>query len=402
MNEAAQKIYAYLKDRRDEMAAFLAELVSINSITYNEKAAAAWMEQKLREAGYDEAYIDAAGNCVGRVGSGPVAVLADGHIDTVEPGSPELWGFNPLQARLSADSISGRGVVDDKGPLTALVFAGRAIKDCGLGDKLTYWLSASISEEDVEGSCVRAMMELNPRIKPKGLIVAEASGMEIIRGHKGRALIRMEVTGKAAHASAAWRGENALIKAIPLIQAIDAHEFSREDPFLGKGSIEVTKVECDTPSLNTIPGKVMVVADRRISCGETAEELIAELKPYLELSKATASIDTEMVTTYTGYKIKQVDYFPSWVIDADHPLIRAAVAAYEGVCETKPVITKWDFCTNATYLCGITGIPCVGFGPGDPSLCHSTAEVLSIDDLVRAAAVNAMTAVNFAEGAYKD
>jgi putative selenium metabolism hydrolase len=398
MNPIEEKISTYLKDHRTEMAQFLAELVSINSVTYNEKKATQWMEKKLKSFGYDEAYIDAAGNCVGRVGSGPVALLADGHIDTVEPGSPELWGFNPLEPRLTATDISGRGVVDDKGPLTALVFAGRAIKDCGLAGKLCYWLSASISEEDVEGSCVRAMMELNPRIKPAAVMAAESSGMKVIRGHKGRALIRMEVTGKAAHASAAWRGENALIKAIPLIQAIDKHRYEREDPFLGRGSIEVTKVECDTPSLNTIPGRVVVIADRRVSCGETAEELLGELKPFLELSKAAASIDTETVTTYKGYKIEQVDYFPSWVIDESHPIIQAAAKAYRGVCGKEPEIAKWDFCTNATYLCGITGIPCVGFGPGDPSLCHSTAEILSIDELVDAAAVYALTAVNFAGG----
>jgi putative selenium metabolism hydrolase len=242
------------------------------------------------------------------------------------------------------------------------------------------------------------MMELNPRIKPEALIVAESSDMEIIRGHKGRALIRMEVNGKAAHASAAWRGENALIKAIPLIQAIDRHECTREDPFLGRGSIEVTKVECDTPSLNTIPGKVTIIADRRISCGESAEELIEELKPYLELSKASASIDIETITTYKGYKIAQVDYFPSWVVEESHPIIRAAAGAYEEIFDKKPVVTKWDFCTNATYLSGITGIPCVGFGPGDHSLCHSTEEVLPIDELVQSAEVYAMIALNYAAG----
>jgi putative selenium metabolism hydrolase len=396
MKEYARKICVYMEEHRQEMAEFLAEFVSINSVTYNEEAAAAWMEKKLMCFGYDEAYIDAAGNCVGRIGSGPTAILADAHMDTVEPGAPELWGFDPLKARLTADTISGRGVVDDKGPLTALVFAGRAIKACGLGEKLCYWLSASISEEDVEGSCVRAMMELNPRIKPEALIVAESSDMEIIRGHKGRALIRMEVTGKAAHASAAWRGENALIKAVPLIQAVDKYECVREDPFLGRGSIEVTKVECDTPSLNTIPGKVTVIADRRISCGESAEELVAELKPFLELSNAAASIDTEMVTTYKGYKIQQVDYFPSWVVEESHPIIQAAAGAYEEIFNKKPVITKWDFCTNATYLSGITGIPCVGFGPGDHTLCHSTEEILSIDELVQSAEVYAMIALNYA------
>ncbi|MDR3144746.1 MAG: YgeY family selenium metabolism-linked hydrolase [Treponema sp.] len=396
MEELAKKIVLYLEAHRAEMTDFLATLVSINSVTYHEAGAVAWLRERLKAFRYDEVFVDAAGNCAGRIGRGPVAVLADAHVDTVEPGSPADWGFDPLRARISGNTIAGRGVVDDKGPLTALIFAGRAIGELGLGDRLSYWLSASIAEEDVEGSCVRAMLELNPGIKPRGIIVAEPSGMKVIRGHRGRALIRMEVTGKAAHASAAWRGENALIKAIPLIQAIDRHSYTREDPFLGRGSIEVTTVICDTPSLNTIPGRATVIADRRISCGESAGEILDELKPFLELSGARASIDTEKVSTYTGYTIEQRDYFPSWTLPEDHPLIRAGEGAYRDVLGKAPAIESWGFCTNATYLCGITGIPAVGFGPGDPSLCHSSEEILSIDDLITAAAVYAKIALNFA------
>ena len=39
-------------------------------------------------------------------------------------------------------------------------------------------------EEDVEGSCVQAMMEENKDIKPDFILVAESSDMNLIRGHK--------------------------------------------------------------------------------------------------------------------------------------------------------------------------------------------------------------------------
>ena len=64
---------------------------------------------------------------------------------------------------LTAESVHGvlrgRGAVDDKGCLTAAAFAGRAIKALGLDQDFTLWVSGSISEEDVEGSCVDAMMK---------------------------------------------------------------------------------------------------------------------------------------------------------------------------------------------------------------------------------------------------
>ena len=390
-----QKLKHYMQKQEQEMVEFLASLIRIESTTYEEGPAIAWFRMKLEEFGYDEVLVDQAGNCLARMGSGKIRVLADAHIDTVDPGDPLDWGFNPLEPRIENQSISGRGVVDDKGPLTALVFAGRAIKALGLDTEVSFYLSASISEEDVEGSCVRAMMEQLPW-KPDAIIIAESSDNHIIRGHKGRALIKMEVKGKAAHASEAHMGENALIKAIPLIQALDAYDACPSDEFLGKGTLEVTKVICDTPSLNTIPGKVTVIADRRISAGETKQELLTELQTMLKLSNATASIDMENVTTYTGYTISQEDYFPSWVLPETHPLIACAKEAFLQVNNKQPIVTKWNFCTNATYLCGITGIPSVGFGPGDHSLCHSDHEILSFEELVTASQVYAMIALLFA------
>ena len=392
---------SWMRAHQDELVEFVVDLMKIKSTTYHEGEAIQWLKARMEGYGFDEVRIDTAGNCIGRVGNGPVVVMADAHIDTVDPGDSADWGFDPLQPKIVDGKIHGRGIVDDKGCLGALVFAARAIQEAGLESQLTFWVSGSISEEDVEGSCVRAMMEEFSDIKPHMILVAESSDNHIIHGHKGRALLRMEVKGKAAHASAAWRGENALINAIPLMQGIDAMNDLPEDAVLGKGSIEVTNITCDSPSLNTIPGKVTLVADRRISCGESKEQLVQELQPLLDLCGADARIDVETVTTYTGCTIVQEDYFPSWVIPEDHPVIASAKQAFTAVTKEVPVVTTWDFCTNATYLCGITGIPCVGYGPGDESLCHSTSEELSIDELVTAAAVYATIAVAYAMNTLK-
>ena len=397
INHMRDKILLWMKEHEQELTEFTMNLMRIESQTYDESRAIEFLAQTMREFGFDEVRIDKAGNCIGRVGSGPATIVADAHIDTVAPGKEEDWGFNPLEPQIIDDAICGRGIIDDKGCLSAMIFAGRAIKELGFSQQLSLWISGSIAEEDVEGSCVKALMEEYTDIHPQMILVGEASGGRIIRGHKGRALIRMEVTGKAAHASAAWRGENALIKALPLIKALDEYQDFIEDPFLGKGSLEVTKVICDTPSLNTIPGRVSIIADRRISCGESVDQILSELTPFLELSKAAAFIDIEEVKTYTGYNIVQKDYFPSWVIDEDHTVIRSAKEAYKVITGKEPVVGKWDFCTNATYLCGITGIPSVGFGPGDETLCHGNAERLPISELVEAASIYAMITLCFAQ-----
>jgi putative selenium metabolism hydrolase len=385
LTETVKKIDNYMEHHREEMVDFLREFISIRSVTYEEGEAVRWFSTKLKKFGYDEVRIDPVGNCLGRVGSGKTVLLYDAHIDTVAPGDLAEWGFDPLQARIEDGKIIGRGAGDDKACLTDFAFAGRALKELSLEGDFTFWLSASISEEDVEGSCVRAMMEENNDIKPDFIMVGEASEMRVIRGHKGRALLKIDVFGKTAHASAAWRGENSLIKAIPLMLNLDGWKEFDEDPFLGAGSIEVTNVMTNTPSLNTIPGKTTVFVDRRIALGESKEKLLEEIQAWVDEVGGKAMIDVEKVTTYTGYQIEQEDYFPSWVIPEDHPLIRNGVKTFSALFGKDPVVGAWDFCSNATQLCGRTGIPGIGFGPGDGSLAHSTQDSVPIDELVDAA-----------------
>ncbi|MBS6217748.1 MAG: YgeY family selenium metabolism-linked hydrolase [Clostridiales bacterium] len=385
--EALEKIKEYVASQEEEVIQFLKDFIAIESVTYNEGKAVEFLANKMKEFGFDEVRIDKVGNVVGRVGSGKTVLLYDAHIDTVELGEPADWGgMNPLEAQMEEGKVlRGRGAVDDKGCLTGITFAGKALKALGLDQDFTLWVSGSLSEEDVEGSCVKAMTEENPDIKPDFVLVAEASEGRVIRGHKGRALIKITVPGKCAHASTAWRGDNALIKALPIMDRVDKFQDFVEDPFLGKGSIEVTKVDCKTPSLNTIPGEAVITCDRRISCGESIEALLAEVSQfYKDIPGVTAAIDTEKVQTYTGYDITCVDYFPSWVLPEDHPLIQSGVEAFTELWGEKPVVGSWEFCTNATHLCGRMGVPAIGYGPGDGSLCHSTQDKMPIDELMKA------------------
>lgn len=384
--EAIGKINEYIDNSRDEIVQFLKDFIAIESVTYNEGNAIQWLAGKMKEFGFDEVRIDKVGNVLGRVGNGPTVFMYDAHIDTVEPGDEKDWGFDPLKAFVDDEGVLwGRGAVDDKGCLTGITFAGKAIKSLGLDKDFTLWVSGSISEEDVEGSCVEAMTKEAADIKPDFILVAESSDNRIVRGHKGRALIRITVPGKAAHASAAWRGDNALVKALPIMQNIHDFQDFKEDPFLGKGTIEVTYVDPKTPSLNTIPGQAVITCDRRISCGESIDDLLKEVSQFYEgVEGVTAEIDTEKVTTYTGYDITCVDYFPSWVLEEDHPLIQAGIAAYKDSFQKDPEVGRWDFCTNATHLCGRMGIPAIGYGPGDSSLCHSTQDKVPVDELIQA------------------
>jgi len=58
-------------------------LVSQYSPSGQERGAVEWLVTRMKVLGYDDAFIDEAGNAIGIMGQGPKQVVLLGHIDTV-------------------------------------------------------------------------------------------------------------------------------------------------------------------------------------------------------------------------------------------------------------------------------------------------------------------------------
>ncbi len=63
-------------------------------------------------------------------GQGAEMVAVLGHLDVVPAG--EGWTYPPFEAQVHDGFIYGRGILDDKGPILAALFALRAIKEAGV------------------------------------------------------------------------------------------------------------------------------------------------------------------------------------------------------------------------------------------------------------------------------
>jgi [amino group carrier protein]-lysine/ornithine hydrolase len=60
-------------------------LVEHYSPSGQERKAVEWLVERMKSLGFDDAFVDGAGNAVGVMGGGPRQVVLLGHIDTV-PG----------------------------------------------------------------------------------------------------------------------------------------------------------------------------------------------------------------------------------------------------------------------------------------------------------------------------
>jgi acetylornithine deacetylase/succinyl-diaminopimelate desuccinylase-like protein len=158
-----------------------------------EGAVAELVRAELERLGY-AVEIDAFGNVTGTLDAGPgPCVLFDAHMDTVGVSDPSAWSFDPA-GELAAGRLYGRGAMDMKGPLAALVH-GVAAAGISRGRVV---VSASVAEEMIEGF---ATAEVARRVRPDAAVICEASGLRVAVGQRGRAELVVSVRGRPTHSS---------------------------------------------------------------------------------------------------------------------------------------------------------------------------------------------------------
>jgi putative selenium metabolism hydrolase len=371
----------------DDIVAFLRDMIAIPAESLREGARCERVRAEYERLELDEVFFDKLGNVVATVGTGPLKILMDGHIDCVGVGDPNAWTYDPFQGKHEGGKVYGRGAVDELPAVACMAYAARLLKDRGVPEEVTLYLTASVMEEDCDGYCLLHLVETEG-IRPDVVVLGEPTDLNVYRGHRGRVELAVTTRGVSAHAAHSERGVNALYKVAPIITDIEAlNERLPEDVFLGKGSIVVSFIECTTPSLNAVPDSAKIYLDRRMTAGETVESVMAELHALPHLGDATVEVLEYDATSWRGAQARQEKFYPTWVLPEEHPLVQGVSEAAGAVLGRPPAISRWSFSTNGVASMGRLRIPTVGFAPGLEELAHTTDEWVLVDDLVRATAV---------------
>ena len=220
------------------------------------------------------------------------------------------------------------------------------------------------------------------------MVLTEPTDLQVYRGHRGRMEIKVVTKGRSCHASAPERGDNAIVKMAPIVLEITKlNEKLKKDKFLGKGTVAVTSTECKTPSLNAVPDECTIYLDRRLTVGETMKSAVAEIEKLPAVKKAKAKVEVLQyeAVAWTGLKVGQEKYFPTWVLPENHKLVQAGLKAAELVHGKKQKADKWVFSTNGVASAGRLKIPTIGFGPANEVYAHTVNEHVKVEDLLKAA-----------------
>ena len=370
------------------LATLLHDLVAIDSVNptlvpggAGEAEIAAYLAGVLRQIGLEVETPEVAPGrpnvlavLPGRHRAEAPALLLSGHTDTVGTSGMTI---DPFEGRIEGDRVYGRGAIDMKAGVAAIVESVRALAAAGPPDGDVV-LALVADEEDrslgVEHlvGCLRARGAL-----PAAGIITEPTDLAVVHAHKGFSWGRVETVGRAAHGSDHGNGVDAIAlmgRVIARLETLDRNELpTRTHPLLGRGSLHCSLIQGGT-GLSTYPDRCTLDVERRTLPGETRETLRREVEGILRDLGAEADFEA----TYTHV----FDRLPLEVPE-DAPIVQAldealgSGARHEGV-------SGW---TDAKIL-DSAGIPTVLFGPGSEpepggeggglNLAHAAVEYASL------------------------
>ncbi len=273
----------------------LSELVAIDTSVppgNNYRQAMEYLAPLFKKAGFVTQFIDippeyAEGRtgrvnlvCHRRAENKPRLVFY-GHADVV-PAS----GWDAFRARFSDGKVYGRGTADMKGAIVSLLGALEKVTD----KTLKYDTSVVITtdEEISQASQLRYLAQfLSPLSGAYVFSLDDSFGYVSVAG-LGALQMEILVKGKSVHSGLAHLGENAVEKAVPLLQAllnlkskiIKRESSVRTHPDTGlehmQARLNINKIDGGLKS-NIVPDRCVITIDRRLIPEEKIEDAEKEI-----------------------------------------------------------------------------------------------------------------------------
>jgi acetylornithine deacetylase len=272
-------------------------------------------------------------------------VLLNSHIDTVKPVS--RWTKNPFIPLEEDGKIYGLGSNDAGASLVSLLHAFLAITKTEQPNNFIFLASC---EEEVSGK--NGIESVLPELPSIDLgIVGEPTEMQPAIAERGLMVLDGTVYGKSGHA-AREEGENAIYKAIPIIEWFKNLEFPLKSDLLGAVKTTVTMIEAGTQH-NVIPDICRFTVDIRTN------EFYSNKQVF------------EFIVTHCGCEVNARSFrLNSSQISKDHPLVKRAL-----LLGLKP------FGSPTLSDQALMNFPSLKVGPGKSSRSHIADEYVYLSEI---------------------
>jgi succinyl-diaminopimelate desuccinylase len=363
-----------------DLVAILKDLIAIPS-PYppgESTAICAYAAQRLRKAGYR---VDVAthkpgvDNVVAKLGLGSPSIAFNAHVDTVGVGERANWISDPFTAVERDGLVFGLGAGNCKGSMAVQLWLAEELARRG-GPKLGEVVFTFVADEENLGPEGMAFLRESGKVKPDVLILGAQTENNLIVAERGVMWARVSTKGKAAHAGNPSAGDNAILRMVRLINAIERVLGPKlatrvEGPM--RSTINIGQIH-GGHNTNVVPAACVIEIDRRLLPGETVKAAFAELEQIVVGAGEPAdSYKIEFLTGTNGFRA---------------PEGGKAVAAFQAEVETRlgrpPEFLNATGVSDGRYFAD-DKIEIINFGPGSGAQGHAANESVPVLQMVEAA-----------------
>ena len=331
----------------------LFDLVSAKSFSGEEGPAAVVFDRYAQALGLDSS-IDEVGNAIAHRGASPedalVHIVCLGHIDTV-PGD--------IPVRIEDGVLHGRGSVDAKGPISAMLIAGSRAR---LPEGVRLTIAGAVGEEAAGSIGAR---HLAPLWKPDACLIGEPSASNgVTLGYKGRLLARATAVCPNTHSAGKdpsasdeiiswWAGVLALVESF------------NQEPTRTFDQIQATISDMSS----TCDGM------QQRSVFDAGFRLPPAMDPETLIEQVTALCNEHVTIEFDGAE-------RAHATTRNDPVVRALSSAIR-TCGMRPHPKLKTGTADLNVVAPVWQCPIAAYGPGDSSLDHTPIEHLPLDEYQR-------------------
>ena len=332
---------------------------------------------RLTKAGYEVTVVESSDPArpsivAIREGSLPGrSVVLNGHLDTV----PVEGMDDPFRATIDGDRLSGRGASDMKGGVAGLIVAAEALAAMDAPGRVILALVAD--EEDGSTGAEAVFARLDELAgTPDACLIAEPTWLDIAEAHRGYELIKVEITGRAAHSSQPSDAVDVVPVASQVLAAVIAADgalaAAETDPQLDRGSLMTTVVKAGNAPF-TVAASAELMIERRTLPIEAPDVGLRDVEAIVS-GLAVPNGCTVTVRSLIRRSAWQLAEAGASVELADH-LTQAAV----GAGRSAPSRRGFPYWMESA-LWEEAGVPTVVFGPAGGGL-HAVDEWVDLAQL---------------------
>lgn len=337
----------------------LTRMLEIYSPSGKEYEISVFLAKEMENLGFNVKR-DHVGNVIGEIGEGKPVVLLCGHMDTVT---------GHISVRVDNNRLYGRGAVDAKASLAAMIVASHNFAKEGISSRI---IVAGVVDE--EGSSKGIKNLIKSKICPDFAIFGEPSGIEKITiGYKGSLRLKIACETKTGHSAASWLFENAIERSFEIWKKIKELRFPQEKLESRFYSVSSCLIKIGGGTRNSVvPSKCDIHVDIRVPPQLTPQQV------FNEVVKITNQYQNLNPKVSVGVKIE--DLTDPYEVDCSSILVRALSSAIRRVRHKPATLLRKTGTGDMNVLGRNMKIPVVTYGPGDSSLSHTQNENIDIQE----------------------